>query len=61
MAEFIGMANVVELSRLRALDGHWVGESQLGPISIEAWPMALAPYDVPPDVIRRDAYGARPA
>jgi iron(III) transport system ATP-binding protein len=35
VAEFIGMANVVELSGLRGADGTWVGESQLGPISIE--------------------------
>ncbi len=35
VAEFIGMANVVELSRMRAVDGRWIGESQLGPISIE--------------------------
>jgi iron(III) transport system ATP-binding protein len=35
VAEFIGMANVVDVSRLRAVDGTWIGESQLGPISME--------------------------
>ena len=35
VAEFIGMANVVELSGIRAVDGHWVGNSTFGPVSIE--------------------------
>jgi iron(III) transport system ATP-binding protein len=35
VAEFIGMANVVELTGLRAEGGTWRGESSLGPIAIE--------------------------
>jgi iron(III) transport system ATP-binding protein len=35
VAEFIGMANVVDLSRIRAVDGAWVAESTLGPVTLE--------------------------
>ena len=35
VAEFIGMANVVELTGLRAEGGTWRGESSLGPIAID--------------------------
>jgi iron(III) transport system ATP-binding protein len=35
VAEFIGMANIVDVSRIRAVDGTWTGESKLGPISLQ--------------------------
>ena len=35
VAEFIGMANVVDLSGIRSVDGGWLAESTLGPITLE--------------------------
>ncbi|MPZ93419.1 MAG: ATP-binding cassette domain-containing protein [Propionibacteriales bacterium] len=35
VAEFIGMANVVDVTKLRVVDGRWVGESALGAITID--------------------------
>jgi iron(III) transport system ATP-binding protein len=35
VAEFIGMANVVEVSELSTSDGVWQGRSKLGPLCIE--------------------------
>ncbi|MPZ86929.1 MAG: ATP-binding cassette domain-containing protein [Nitriliruptorales bacterium] len=33
VADFIGMANIVDVSGVRASDGMWVGDSRLGPLS----------------------------